>query len=76
MRHEPSQHKWHAFTLFYRELGDRRQVLAARLNRRPQNKSVRASNRLQSVSRLTDPGNDQPVVESNNQLHLHSHFPA
>src|SRR6266404_1441020 len=70
MRFKPGENEWNAVALFYGEFGDRSQIFALRLDRGPQNQTIRACNCLQSAVPLAHPGHDVAIVEANDEFHL------
>jgi hypothetical protein len=61
---------------FYGEIRDRREIFAARLNRRSQDQSVRSGDRLDSAVLFPHPRNRAAVIEPDDQLHFHRDFAA
>ena len=73
MRGAVGEHEGNGVALADLEIGDRRQVLAAGLDRRPQHRHVLPADREQrrAVLALLDPGNIGAEAEADHQLHVH-----
>ena len=73
MRGAVGEHEGNGVALADLEIGDRRQVLAAGLDRRPQHRHVLPADREQrrTVLAFLDPGNIGAEAEADHQLHVH-----
>lgn len=59
-----------------REFADCGKVLAVRFNVAPQGQGVRPGDGKHSVTLMSHPGHDLPLIKSNDELHRHCHPPA
>ena len=73
MRGAVGEHEGNGLALAHLEIGDRGQVLAAGLDRRPQHRHVLPADRQQrrTVLAFLDPGNIGAEAEADHQLHVH-----
>ncbi len=73
MRGTVGKHEGYAVALAHFKIGDRRQILAAGLDRRPQHRHIRPANgeQCRTILALLDPGNISAEAEADHQLHVH-----
>src|SRR5205814_9689728 len=69
MRREAGEDKRNALALAHGKLGDSLQIFPMCLDRRMQNQRVWTSDRLEATMTAAHPGNHQPVIEPDDQLH-------
>ncbi len=71
VRRMPRELERDGVTFAHRELGDGREVLAVNLDRSTQSQAVRPPDGAPLAVDLAYPRNDEPVVEADDELHLH-----
>src|SRR5438105_2142345 len=71
MRWVPDQDERYFLLRIHGELGNRGQILAARLHRRSQAYRIGSRHRLNAVFRTAYPRNDRSIIEADDQLHTH-----